>query len=378
MSRITVMRPAKRKHSRPALRTEDLVVELRSRIVGGTWGPDSRLPTRTELEKQYQVSPATLQRVLDSLIEDGFVHPRGRLGTFVSANPPHLSRYALLFGMRPTDEEWTRFAAALANEASALPEDASIQMPVFYGLEPHTANAGYVRLMEDIRSSRLAGMILPFNPTTPMSFHQTPLFAPGSPPKVGLLSFPPGVDNMMLMVLDHRRILDRAVEYLYGRGRRRIALLTTPQLVAMQSEYFRNLLLTRGMSTEPFWIQSVSLHGVCAAKNLMHLMMAGANRPDGLIILDDNLVEPATAGIMAAGIDVPGMMDVVGHSNFPWPTPSMLPIKRIGFHAGELLRQALGLFEKARNSRVLPPPEHPMPMFEDEVVSLGGGITSPN
>ena len=72
------------------------------------------------------------------------------------------------------------------------------------------------------------------------------------------------------------------------------------------------------------------------------------DRPDALIISDDNLVEHATAGIVAAGIGVPGDCAIVAHCNFPWPTPSALPMRRLGYDAREVIRVALESIDRQR------------------------------
>ena len=76
--------------------------------------------------------------------------------------------------------------------------------------------------------------------------------------------------------------------------------------------------------------------------------------PDALLITDDNLVGPATAGLKALGIRCPTDVEVVAHANFPWPTASALPITRIGFDANQLLH--LGIADLDRQRRA---PERP-------------------
>ena len=49
------------------------------------------------------------------------------------------------------------------------------------------------------------------------------------------------------------------------------------------------------------------------------------DRPDALVITDDNLVPAATAGVLAAGRRVPADLEVVAHANFPHVTPSAVP-----------------------------------------------------
>src|SRR5207249_5277576 len=100
---------------RPADRQEAVVQELRERIVGGTLPPGSRLPTRLEIEQQFGVGSGTVQRALDRLKQDGFVQTSGRNGTFVVEEPPHLTRYAVVFPSLPQGTGWLRFWTALSS-----------------------------------------------------------------------------------------------------------------------------------------------------------------------------------------------------------------------------------------------------------------------
>ena len=54
------------------------------------------------------------------------------------------------------------------------------------------------------------------------------------------------------------------------------------------------------------------------------------------------------AGLAALALRCPADVDVVAHANFPWPTPSALPITRIGFDATDILKQALIDLERQR------------------------------
>jgi len=98
------------------------------------------------------------------------------------------------------------------------------------------------------------------------------------------------------------------------------------------------------------------------------------DRPDALLVTDDNLVEYATAGLVDAGVRVPTDMDVVVHCNFPWPTPSLVPVRRIGYDAAQMLRACLDIADVQRHGAPVPSPRTIPPLFEDE---LAGPVTRP-
>ena len=110
--------------------------------------------------------------------------------------------------------------------------------------------------------------------------------------------------------------------------------------------YFRGLL--------PRMPQTVSLSEPESARNCVHLLMhpGQAERPDALLISNDNLVEHASAGVIAAGVHVPDDLDVVAHCNFPWPAPSVLPVRRLGYDARALLKACIDSIDEQRQGRV--------------------------
>ncbi|HEY9330870.1 MAG TPA: winged helix-turn-helix domain-containing protein [Streptomyces sp.] len=57
--------------------------ELRQGIGSDEWGPGERLPTRAQLAKRFDVSPATINEALKRLREEGLIVTRQGSGTFV-------------------------------------------------------------------------------------------------------------------------------------------------------------------------------------------------------------------------------------------------------------------------------------------------------
>ncbi len=134
------------------------------------------------------------------------------------------------------------------------------------------------------------------------------------------------------------------------RGRTRLALLAVPGHLGRFHAQLRAGLEARGMSSEAHWLQLCSPGAPEGARYITHLLMheQQRQRPDALIISDDNLVEHATVGLIAAGVRVPDDCDIVAYCNFPWPTPSMLPVRRLGYDARQLLTSAMDKIDRQR------------------------------
>jgi hypothetical protein len=66
-----------------------------------------------------------------------------------------------------------------------------------------------------------------------------------------------------------------------------------------------------------YWYLGASLGTAQWTASWAELLMHQRDRPDGLIILDDNLAGPALQGLAQAGVRLGQDLDVVTHCNFP-------------------------------------------------------------
>jgi DNA-binding LacI/PurR family transcriptional regulator len=124
----------------------------------------------------------------------------------------------------------------------------------------------------------------------------------------------------------------------------------------------------RGMICPSHWQQVVSLHAPLSARHSAQLLMQGpaAQRPDGLLIWDDNVVDNALAGLLDTGVRVPDDVAVVAQANYPTPLSSVLPIRWLGYDAREALRTAFDLIDQQRNGQAAVGTVLVPPRFEEE------------
>lgn len=321
---------------RPAIKERHITSVLRRQIVAGELPPGSQLPKRTDLEQRFAVSPVTVQRAVDRLIDEGFVYAKTGQGTFVVDSPPHLSRYGFIFPSSPGDAGWTTFYAALSQEIDGLRRADARKYSVYCGLQLAEGHDQLELLTEEIRSHRLAGLIFFFSPR---QFEGTPVLTEPGLARVAVMSEPlPGVPAAVLS-----GAVSRALDFLASRGRRRIAIFDACTQPPRYTESLMAQIAARGMECRSYWRHAVHPIAPEAAQNIADLLGRAApdERPDALYISDDNLVPHATAGLAAAGVRVPEEMDVVAHANFPRATPSVVPARRIGYDARRVLATCL-------------------------------------
>lgn len=355
------------KNGTPVTRDE-ILTHLKAQIVSGSLPPGSRLPTRRELERQFNSSLVTTQRAFEKLQEEGFVAARGKAGTFVAERPPHLFNYAMIFPRAPgtvaNHDSWPRFWEALCYEAAAVERSQPRRVELFYDIGESADGRAHRRLVELVRNQRLAGLIFPHHPVELAKSRL--LIEPG----VGRVAFMQSaeINDVLAISFDYYSFMTRALDYFKSIGRSRIAMLSLPEWPLEYQNYFRRELTARNMSTRDFWFQSVARSADRSTRNVVHLLMhTGQNeRPDGLLIMDDNLLEHAALGLLAAGARVPDEIAVVAHTNFPWPTPSSVPVKRLGFNVRKILATSLDLIDQQRRNEQPPHLTTIRATFEEE------------
>jgi DNA-binding LacI/PurR family transcriptional regulator len=346
----------------------ELLNELRRRILTGELAPGSQLPTRLEWAEEFDASPHTLHRAVDLLRRDGFVHTVARKATYVAKYLPNRFHFAMVFGTRPSIHgEWNRFFQTLANAATHYDgsESEPRRISVHVGVDNHADNREMKSLLHALDTQSLAGLIFPEEPYG-SGLAQTPLMTRPGIPRVAFRSQALGPD-VAAVTFDGQALRDKALDHLAAQGCRRIAILgnfASPQDETLMA----NSVQARGMVMRPHWFLALPAERPECARKVAHLLLheGQSERPDGMLIADDNLVEHAQMGIIDSGIRVGKDLHLVVHGNFPSPAPNVLPARRLGYDARTALSLCLELMEEVRQGkpaglRVIPA------VFEDEV-----------
>lgn len=351
--------------SRGVDKYSEIANEIRRRIAEGQFSPGSQLPQRTELEKSFQVSKVTLQRAMNLLIEDGFIDATPRRGSFVAQRPPHLARYAMAFQGTPSNGgRWSRFWMALANEATRREHQNDLTIPIYYGIDGHTDTSDYQKLRVEVEEHRVAGVIFvadyPRLPDLSLAQHT-------GVPSVTIQSA--ANDGVPCVTIDEKSLIFQALDELQARGCRRIAFLCAPEYAERRGEFLEAQVAARGMETRPQWMQSVAINEPFSARNCMRLLMSLplAERPDGLVITDDNLVESASIGLLASQISIPAELKIVAHANFPWKTSCVVEARRIGYDIRSILGACLSSIDAQRQNLAAEPIIEVPAQFEEEL-----------
>ena len=338
-------------HDRPKPKQDEMLAHLRRQIITGRLKPGQQLPTRLELVRQYQASSRTLQPVLKRLIDDRFLRADRRNGTFVVDHPPHRCHYGIVFPSSPAVSGFSRHWQALVAAARGFEDPPTRRISTYYGMDRPAESAEYETLLHDVLSERVAGLLFV---ASPWNLRGTPVTDQEGIPRVAILAEPmPGVDTAWL-AYDGESFARKAVTYLHERGRTRIGLVVHSGHGAGAAtglcQPVRALLPDYGMTIQDHWIQGAAIGAADMTANCISLLIRQPlhERPDGLIIGDDHLVEDVTAGLLAAGVRVPEDLDVVAYTNFPCAPPAAAPVWRLGHDMSEVMTVALTYMDKVR------------------------------
>ena len=331
--------------TRPPVKQERILADLREQIFSGRYGPGSTLPGRTELEAYYQVSCLTMQRAMNQLTAQGFVIS-GPKGTVVATRLPHLNRYGVVFPARDTiDFPWGRFYLALYQAAIDMAKEKKVELPIFYCGGHGTLESGDYRVLEHMVKSRaIAGLLI----VNPFYLLGTPVLKQKDVPLVSLVS--KHLPEAPSMAFDRVSYVQQAMAWFHAQGRKRPAFINSGLFHAQPEAAgpYRQEAARYGMELREQWIQSVPLDAPDAARSTAHLLFANPqDRPDALLIADDNFVEAATEGLCDAGLRSSQEVTVIGHCNFPYPPTAAFPMSMLGFDCRTMLDQLIAVVERS-------------------------------
>ena len=357
-----------RRGGRPAVASKKIADDLRRQCLQGTWPPGSRVPRRNELIHKYDASATTVQRAIDQLVADGLLDVRGPAGTFVADQPPHVTNVALVLPARREDLSWRGFYDSLAASAALWQGDQPRRIRV-YCCPPDSAVTGdLARLRDDMQNMRLAGVI---NSTTVAHQELVQWRQKFDTPFAVVALKHLLADAQPAVVLSYDSFFSRAIEFLVQRGRRRLAIVLQPGLsFRMEQDHIDREAARCGVEIRPMWRQLVGAGAPVCARSVTHLLMGGApaDRPDGLIVADDNMGGHALLGLQDAGVRPGADLDVVLHANFPATSPVVDDsITRLGFDSQTILEVGIRLIDTWRETGKPPAPTEVPAVFEHDL-----------
>lgn len=343
-----------KKRGRAPVVAEAIADDVRRQIATGRLAPGMQLPRRLEMQRIYDASPVTIQSAMDWLIADGVVETHGRGGTFVSASAPMVTNLALVFMSARNDPyHWHRFYDTLTTSAAAWRQE-----PARRFVEYHCSSGGEStpetrQLKADMRALRFGGVIhitgwLPDDLLVWQQEFMLPFVAVTV--RGARTRAPANVE------LSYDSFLERAVEYMARRGRKRVGILVDPVMwFGIEDVAFERAAARCGVEARMHHRQLVSVTVPVCARSSANMMMRlpPEDRPDALIVADDNLGPHAVRGLQDAGVRIGTDLDVIIHANFPSESEfGDTPVTRLGFDSRDVLERAVQVIDRWRETGI--------------------------
>jgi len=338
-----------------------------------------RLPSYRELRERFDAGHVTVSQAVAELREDGVVESRGPAGVFVANAPSHVNRFGLVLPYQRPEMPPNRATMAVVEASREVAASQGCEIVLYENLRQRHDNASYMRAVNDVQRHRLSGLIFFRDPADIIDLSTSPLSTEPMP-KVALTS--QEAPGMQVVRHDFEAYLDQAAALLAKRGVRHAGVIAQEGL-AQQRIGAR--LKAHGVSMCEGEVFAFGLGADATARPLVSLMLAQpeAYRPDGLLILDDHLLDPAIDGLPVAARRALGRdFHVVSAQNWPSATLVRDPITLVGFDAREWLTRAVDVLgQRARSGDldpgppILVPPRVEQP-FSQDLFSLARKETS--
>lgn len=323
--------------------------DLCQRIRAGEFKPGEQLPLYKELEQDYEVSRATLQHAMNRLKREGFIRTEGRRGAYVADFPPCLFRYGLVLPTAGYDAPgfWRSVKEVLNDRYHS---ENGTRIKVYQDVQIHIDNEPFQQLYTDVQQQRLAGLIMMGGHGA--LFEMDDWFSSDMP---GVSFAPRAVRSkskhlgLEYMNMDMHQFSRKALDHLMSQGCKNIAIIGPPYMPYFQ--FFRDDMKQRHLKIYEPWLLRTAMEQPQCARDVARLLFSYSEYPDGLVIVDDNLVEHTMAGIVESRVNVPLDLKIVAHCNWPLPPTQVVPCELLGFEAAEVLEHAINIIEALRHKK---------------------------
>ena len=333
-------------------RRDNVIAAIREAIAQGRLRPGERLASFAELRKQFKAGQATVRRALAKLQDLGFLESRAESGVFVALTPPHVRNLGVVFPGHPSEPlTWSTFLTAIERHVDRLAPRAGFKVIKFYRTLPDLNRPETRELRRLVDEHQLAGLLL----ASPQLLGSCEWLRLAALPRVVVWSQSmPGVPSVSV---DDHAMFDLAFRRCHELGHRRVAVLllnSRPQEAAKQ---ICLLAAEHGIMTPPHWVQGAAKDESGWAANVVELLFRqpSRDRPDALFVTDDHLVTSATAGLLAAGVAVPGEVVVIAHCNVGFQPPTRVPVQFLGFDGKKLVATCLERLKQLQRGEAFPP-----------------------
>ncbi|MCC6578955.1 MAG: LacI family DNA-binding transcriptional regulator [Phycisphaeraceae bacterium] len=309
------------------MRTHKAISDRLKKQIAGRCRVGERLPPIRVLARQFKVSPTTVCQSLAVLAHEGWVEQRQGSGVYVRDRKEQ-RHVGVVMKVDFSTPHASYFWRRLAQQARIKLLQEGYPVRLYTGVElPGEAETVLGEdFREDLAADRLMGVLEANGDGDPTWVK--PLQQRGVP-IVGHLS--DGYEYGVL--LDSADWIQQAVLRLLAAGRRRIAMMcwqwSAENVIVDFRKVFCDTLAAYGVPVHSEWIRLDVYPGIMGAGWSMfrEIWSAKPEKPDGLVIGDDLLLQSATTAILQQRVRVPEHLLIMGQmskgSDLHLPIPAV-------------------------------------------------------
>lgn len=285
---------------------------LARRIISGELPDGARLPSTLELAEIYHVTPVTIHKSLQHLVQRQLIERMPRRGTFVRSRE-RVNVIGLAFGKNPFLHQSLLYAQLLDQFQQQTPER-ELNLKVYFDF--HSGSRALFDLEQDLARGEVKAVIA----------------SNRSPRLTRFLEEHPEVTWLEPVSLDQRGTVKKGVQYLIERGFRKILVVSMlPQELEYEDfrSYFRDEELGAveaaagsDAAVEVVRWGQADTDGYEMGKQLFAVP---ARRPDAVLVNHDVVCRGLLLALMELGLKIPRDVALLTHMNhgceFATPVP---------------------------------------------------------
>lgn len=334
-----------------APRYREIAEQFRGQIKGGVLKPGDRLPSFTEMRREYGVNQATMERIHKVLEADRLIRREVGRGTFI--NHPQQEARSGIIGLCG---HGFSYAHSLAYSAELMANFSAILKRE--KVSPLLLDDGSITGWEKVDGVLLYGA----------GSENAMRWLPAGTPAVSLL-YPS--DGMASVAADDFTGAYRATQHLIELGHKRIGYLTTmgSSITRQRLTGYRAALKEARIKPSPRWIRTLlrpssELRWMSAGSDNMNAWLQDGWEKLGctaLLVQNDEAAVGAMKALQARGIKVPEDLSIVGFDNTEvceYVTPRLttveVPLREIGAQGLKLLLRQIKTQTMNTEQRMLP------------------------
>ena len=332
---------------------QQIEARLRADIESGVLACGQRLPSVQSLAAQYQTSVFTIQTALNFLSDDGLIdRTRGR-GTFVTSSSTKLNNVAIYFGADLWHGKEMSFYQGLYDKLAGELDRRKVRHRLWVETRPAAMQGEPLPELVEAASRRAhQGLIIGIPNTLEINWLSKlglPLAVIGSPPLPARV----GMDSEQLFELVLRDLRDR--------GCRTVGMITAVEVKKKlqpssgeQEAYFHSFMQRLGdfgLTTRNSWVRTsprllLNQEHEEFGYREFHEIWSQPERPDGLFVYPDTVVEGTIKAILQESVAVPEDLKLVFHRNEGSPVLCPLEASWMVTDTLRVAKALIGLVER--------------------------------